>query len=113
MIGAGRAKGRCFRFHLPATAVADDAPLDLGGVLFAGGPEAHVALPVQPRLPVPRAELLDRLEFGVVAIDAALDERHGRSSAMFSSKSRFRFSGSPTTGDPEGASSKPDATFRV
>src|SRR5262245_14100914 len=67
---------RLLGLHVPATAVADNLPVDLAGVFLAGGPEAQVALPVQPRLPIAGVEFHYGLQPGVAAIDAALDEGH-------------------------------------
>src|ERR1700693_4461610 len=48
-------------------------------MLLAGGLEAHVALPVEPCVPIPRVHLQDRLEFSAATTDAALHEGHGNS----------------------------------
>src|SRR5947209_14851341 len=45
-------------------------------MLLTGGFEAHVALPVEPGVPVPGVHLQDRLEFPAATIDAAFHEGH-------------------------------------
>jgi hypothetical protein len=46
-------------------------------MILAGGPEANVALPVEPSFPIPWVHLQDRLKLSAATIDAAFDERHG------------------------------------
>src|SRR5579875_757808 len=45
-------------------------------MLLTNGLEAHIALPVEPGLPVSRVHLQDRLELAVATIDAAFYEGH-------------------------------------
>ena len=62
---------------LSEATVADDPAIDFGRVFLASGPEARIALRVEPGVPVPGIDLQDRLEASAAPIDAALHERHG------------------------------------
>src|SRR5438067_3305759 len=62
-------------------------------VLLTGGFEAHVALPVEPGVPVPGVYLQDRLEFSAATIDAALHEGHGESPPVLRQLGQYQGAG--------------------
>src|SRR5438552_1492385 len=62
-------------------------------MLLAGGFEAHVALPVEPGVPVPGVHLQDRLEFSAATIDAAFHEGHGDSPPVLRQLGQYQGAG--------------------
>jgi hypothetical protein len=62
-------------------------------MLLAGGLEAHIALPVEPGVPVPGVHLQDRLEFSAATIDAAFHEGHGDSPPVLRQLGQYQGAG--------------------
>lgn len=85
-----------FAFGLPAAAVTDDAPVDFRRVLLTGRLVTHVALPVEPGVPVPGVHLQDRLEFATATIDAALHEGHEDSPSVLRQFEQYHGAGAFT-----------------